>query len=730
MGTLDNSEIAAVFVEMADLTHIVGGDPHRIRAFRRAARVIENLPADVETAIKFGTFEKVPGIGPGTVRRCKQILRTGSCDDLRELRRKLPAGLRELLEVKGIGASTARRLWQHLKVSSVAELEYAIRAGDLERVPRMGQRTGEKLLRALEDHRKRIGRVPYVESRRLGLRLVAGLEGLPEVLRVTLAGSVRRGKATAGDLDVLVASDHGARVAARFVTLPEVDEVLLRGEGRCSVRLRNRQQADLRVLPLENWGAGLHYFTGSQLHNIAVRTRGLRVSGLKISDKGVFVRDTEIRVHPGTLEEDVFTAAQLPWIEPELRENTGEIEAAAAGRLPRLITAADLRGDLHMHTVASDGKGTAEEMAAAAHRLGHQYVAITDHTQALTVANGLDERRLLAQVRHLRAVEDRLGALRIAAGTEVDILPDGQLDLDLDVLRGLDWVIASVHSQFDLTGEQMTNRLIAAMETGVVDCIGHPTGRRLDQRGGSELDWDRLFQAARRCDVALEVNGNPYRMDLPDVACRRARDMGVHLAVNTDAHAPGHLAHQEFGLVTARRGWIEPKDVLNTRSWASIAELRADRFRRRGWVVPARRVAPIDHPLDRSGLGLPLDRSGLEDVGAARLAVDHWPEDAETVVVIAEPTAADVPDEPIVIGGDDDDDDPDGDDGEATAPPTDEVPHDDVDLDARLDRPLDDALRERLDRWLREGGDPTLEAALAARGPNPMQIAFGLLIGG
>ncbi|MEQ1565041.1 MAG: DNA polymerase/3'-5' exonuclease PolX [Myxococcota bacterium] len=673
---LDNAEVAAVFVEMADLTHIVGGDEHRIRAFRRAARVIENLPVDLETALRFGTFLKTPGVGPGTVRRTKQILRTGSCDDLRELRRRLPAGLRELLEVKGIGASTARRLWQHLKVGSIADLEVALRSGDLAKVPRMGQRTAEKLMKAIEDHRKRVGRVPYVVSRRMGQRLVAQLEGSPEVQRVQLAGSLRRGKATVGDLDILVASDDGARVAARFVTLPEVEEVLIRGEGRAQVRLYTRQQCDLRVLPLENWGAGLHYFTGSQLHNIAVRTRGLRVSGLKISDKGIFVRDTDLRVHPAPREEDVFAAAQLPFIAPELRENTGELEAAVAGKLPRLITAEDLRGDLHMHTVASDGKGTAEDMARAAVELGHEYIAITDHTKSLEVANGLDERRVLAQVRHLRELEDRFGALKVAAGTEVDILPDGTLDLDPEVLRGLDWVVASVHSGFDVSGDAMTSRIIAAMETGLVDVIGHPTGRRLDQRGGSELDLERLFQAARRLGVALEVNGNPYRMDLPDTACRRAVEMGVPLAIDTDAHAPGHLQYREFGVITARRGWVTPHDVINTRPWSALAELRRDRFRTRGWSLS----------------GVQLRGSDEEDDAPPSRAVDveHWPEPADAAPV-----------------------------------------RDDVALSARLAAvPLEDELRDRISAWMASGDDPTLQEALEALGDNPLQTAFNLLLAG
>ncbi len=679
MARLENGEVAGIFSEMADLTHIVGGDEHRIRSFRRAARVIENLPEDLETGIRYGTLEKRPGIGPGTVRRVKQILREGTCDDLRELRRQLPAGLRDLLDVKGIGASTARRLWQHLKISSIEQLEHAIRSGAVATLPRMGQRTAEKLMKALQDHKHRIGRIPWVDARRMGARVLAGMEGHPEVQRVTLAGSLRRGKASIGDLDVLVASEDPGKVAARFVTLPEVEEVLLRGEGRCSVRLLNGQQCDLRVLPPENWGAGLHYFTGSQLHNIAIRARGLRVSGFKISDKGIFLRDTEVLVYPAPREEDIFAAVKLPFIEPELRESTGEIEAAEQGRLPRLLVGSDLRGDLHMHTVASDGKGSVEDMARAGLALGHAYIAITDHTKSLDVANGLDERRLLAQVRHVREVEQRVAGIRVAAGTEVDILADGSLDLDADVLRGLDWVVASVHSHLDMNGEAMTTRLVTAMETGLVDCIGHPTTRRLDQRGGAELDWDRLFQAARRTGVMMEVNGNPYRMDLPDIACRRAKEMGVALVVNTDAHAPGHLSRQEFGVVTARRGWVEPHDVANTRPFEHLADLRRERFRTRGWALGAAPPPPA--------------APQAEEAPARAVVAEHWPEEVDDLARA---------------------------DGRQGS--------EDDDLAGRLARrELDDPLRERIDDWLRNGGDAALEDALKGLGDNPMQVAFNLL---
>jgi len=679
MQQRENSEVARVFSEMADLLHIRGGDPHRIRSFRRTARILENLPERAAAMVRFGTLAKWPGIGPGSMRRIKQILNTGTCDDHRALRQQLPDGLRDLLQVKGIGASTIRIIWNNLKVGSLDELEYAARTGLLRTLPRMGDRTVNRILRGIEDYRNRLGKVPFMQARRTGLRLVDALRTSAPVHQIALGGSVRRGKAEIGDLDILVATDDFEEVAQRFLSLPEVEQVLLRGTGRCSIRLPNRQQVDLRILPIENWGAGLHYFTGSALHNIAIRARGLKLADLKISDKGIFRRDTTDCLDPGRTEEIIFAAVGLPWIPPEIRENTGEIEAGARGRLPTLVDRSDLRGDLHMHTVASDGSGTARDMVDAALELGHEYIAITDHTQSLTVANGLDERRLAEQQHHIQALEDRVGRIRIAAGVEVDILADGSLDIDTDLLRSLDWVIASVHSHLDMSGAEMTERLIRAMESGVVDCIGHPTNRRLGHRGPSELDIEKLLTTARRLGVALEVNGNPGRMDLQDTHCRQAREAGVPVAINTDAHSPHHLRYQEFGLLTARRGWIEPKDVLNCRPWEELADRRRARFRSRQWTVPTPRARTTPPP--------------QPSATASEGFTDHYPD----------PEALD----PI------------------PATPIEEEP----DLVGRLDEvPLDSALRERIQAFLRSGGDPRLAEALEARGENAMQEAFSLLM--
>ncbi len=683
MARMENSEVASVFSEMADLLHIRGGDPHRIRSFRRTARILDNLPESVAVMVRFGTFGKWPGIGPGSVRRVKEILKTGTCDDHRKLRQELPDGLRDMLEVKGLGASTIRLIWNNLKVGSLAELEYAARNGTLLKLPRIGERTAARILKGIEDHRQRIGKIPYVRARRTGMSIVETLSELPAVDQIALGGSIRRGKANIGDLDILVAADEPEVVAQRFLTMPFAEEILARGTGRCSIRLASRQQVDLRILPPENWGAGLHYFTGSALHNIAIRVRGLKLAGIKISDKGIFVRNTENRLDPGRTEEEIFAAVGLPWIPPELRENTGEIEAAAQGKMPNLVTRDHLRGDLHMHTVASDGKGTVVEMIDASLALGHEYIAITDHTQNLSIANGLDEARLAAQIRHIREVEDSVGRIRVAAGTEVDILQDGTLDIELGLLQQLDWVVASVHSHFQMSGAEMTDRLVRAMETGVVDCIGHPTNRRLGHRKPSELDLERLLKTARRLGVAMEVNGNPGRMDLSDKHCRRAREMGVPLVISTDAHSPKHLRYQEFGLITARRGWVEPRNVLNTSPWSEIADRRRDRLRNKNWAIPG---APVRRD---PGNSLPVhsDRPPA--------SADHYPSLDE----------------------------------EEEEPASAAQPQQDVDLEAMLDAELDEDLRQRIDDFLRNGGDDVLQMALERRGENAMKVAFELLWG-
>ena len=459
MARLENSEIAALFGEMADLLQIDGGDRHRVASFRRSARILEGLPRPAEELLERGELDKIHGIGPGTVHRIKQILRRHSCDDLDALRRKVAPGLREMVKIKGIGPTTVRNIHNRLGIETIDQLEYAAKSGAIEAIPRMGPALAHKILAGVEAYRARRGKYALIDAQRVGRRIVAALATMNEVTRIELAGSVRRGKAAIGDLDVLVATTDPGPVTARFKLLPDVEEVLLAGDGRCSVRLHNQQQADLRLLPPQNFGAGLHYFTGSKMHNIELRKRANSM-GMKVSDKGVFIRhseEVEELIDPCVEEHTVFQRLGLPWIPPELRENQGELEAAERGRLPTLIEGREIVGDLHMHTRDSDGTGSAREMAErGAASSGTRTSRSRNHSKALRLANGLDEQRLAAQMQRIRSLDAELDGVRVLSGIEVDILADGALDLDLGLLARLDWVIASVHQWTEQDEETMT----------------------------------------------------------------------------------------------------------------------------------------------------------------------------------------------------------------------------------------------------------------------------------
>ena len=585
MNQRTNKDIAEIFEELADLEDIRGGDGHRIRSFRRTAEVIERLPEPAAVMLRHGTLHKQRGIGEGSLFRIKEILDRGSCTDLDRLRLQMPPGVRQLLEIHGIGPRRARTLVRRMNITSVDALEAACRAGALVGVPSLGAAVQEKLLEAIARWRAKPAKMRLSTALRVGGALVEGLRADPSVWHAEITGSARRRSPLVGDLDcVAAASDLDAAVAA-FVQLPGVADVRARGRGMCQVGLYSGHVVDLRVVPPQSWGAGLHDFSGSPLHVVGIRARGLTRYDVRIRNTGVYRKDDDALIDPCPREELVYSAVGLPWIPPELREDTGEIEEAAAGRLPVLLEASDLRGDLHMHTVDSDGRASADEMAASARRIGLDYLAITDHSKSLTIARGLDEDRLLLQRQRLRALEDRRGDLRVFSGIECDILADGSLDLDPVVLAGCDWVVGSVHVAFDQDARTMTDRLIRAMETGLVDVIGHPTGRMLGERDGYGLDFDRLFDAARRYDVALEVNGSPKRMDLDGQVCRAAVSAGVRLVVSTDAHAPEHMAVREFGVWAARKGRVEAVHVENTRPWRDLEDRRRARLRDRGRVV-------------------------------------------------------------------------------------------------------------------------------------------------
>lgn len=618
-----NQDVAAVFSEMAELLALRGGDRHRVRAFQNAARVISYLPDGVERMLRYGTLASTPGVGDGTVSRVKEILRRGTCTDLERLRAALPPGLRELVKLKGLGPSTVRLLYKRYRISTLEELEHAARSGLLAKLPRFGVDRIHNVLREIEAYKRRRGKVPLIEARTIAGRLADELRDAG-ALEVTFGGSVRRWKPMIGDLDILAAGDDARPLVERFAAIGDVETVLSRGEEGASVRLADGRQADFWVFPLESWGAGLHAFSGCKEHVVAIRQRAGRM-GLHVSEHGVSSRADGQRITTGRHEEEIFAAVGLPFIVPELRQFTGEIEAAEEGRLPVLVTAEDLKGDLHMHTRESDGQASAAEMVRAAAELGYEYVAVTDHSPSLGIANGLDERRLAAHVRALRRLEQDFGRLHVLAGTEVDILPDGSLDYDRETLAGLDWVVASVHENLAMDRDAMTERVVRALESGLVDCLGHPTGRVLGRRDPYALDLDRVLDVARRTGVAVEASCDPYRMDLDGLGCRQAREMGVPVVISTDAHSPAHLRRREYGLGSARRGWLEKRHVLNTQGVETIREHRAARLRRHGLAVQVARTvkietaAPAKRRAGDEGLVTALRKSPLEGSLAGRL---------------------------------------------------------------------------------------------------------------
>lgn len=580
----DNGQIAARFAEMAELLRIRGGDAHRTKAFARAGQVIAALPEPVAQVLGRGGLARVPGLGEGTVHRVKQMLRTGTCDDLERLRASVPQGLRRLLALKGLGPRTVRRLHQQLGIQSLEQLAWAADHGVLTAKAHMSAERVHALRAEIALLARQGGKVPLVEAERSVAPILEALRTVRGVEQAASGGSVRRRQAMIGDLDVLVSAADAAPVIETFLGLGSA--VIGRRTDGGSIRLESLQQADLWVFPPESWGAGLHAFTGNKEHLVNLRTRAGRL-GLHISEHGISDRTTGRRIAWVADEAEIYRALGLPFIEVELRANLGEIEAAEAGRLPDLVVAGDLRGDLHMHTTWSDGAASAKDMASAARQRGLDYIAITDHSAGLAIAGGLDARRLEAQGTELEALRRGRERPAVLAGIEVDILEDGSLDLDAGALRKLDWVVASVHRRHGQDGRTITDRVIRAMETGLVDCIGHPTGRKLGRRPAIELEMDRLLAAARRLGVALEINANPLRMDLPDVLCRQAKAAGVALVLSTDAHAPGELERTSFGLAMARRGWIEARDVLNTRPLDEVLAFRRGRLRRHGIAVPA-----------------------------------------------------------------------------------------------------------------------------------------------
>lgn len=570
-----NADIARHFETFADLLEIKGDNPFRIRAYRNAARVVEDLPHELAGMVeKEEDLSALPGIGKDLAEKIGEIVRTGTSSALDKLRKELPPHITDLLNIPGLGPKRVRTLYKELNVGDLDTLRKAAEEGRIRELPGLGAKTEQQILEAVKaqaDASRRYLRasmVPYADT------LIAYLKKLKGLKQVTIAGSFRRGQETIGDLDVLVEAGDAPAVMRHFVAYDEVKDVLAHGEKKSSVVLQSGIQVDIRVVPAESYGAALHYFTGSKAHNIAMRKLAQQ-RNWKLNEYGLFDGDTPVA---GVSEQEVYSALDLPYIPPELRENRGEIEAAAEDRLPELITADDLRGNLHTHSRWSDGRHSIREMAAAAAAAGLEYMAVTDHSKRLTVANGLDEDRLIAQIEEIEEISRELKGITILKGIEVDILEDGRLDLDDSVLKLLDVVIVSVHQKFNLPSDRQTERIMRAMDHPCTTFVAHPTGRLLLSRKPYAVDVPRLIAHAKQCDCCLELNGNPQRLDLNDTYCQLARAEEVPVVLNTDAHQTGDVANFAAGIAQARRGWLRKEDVLNT---ASLSDLRKKLARHR-----------------------------------------------------------------------------------------------------------------------------------------------------
>lgn len=557
-----NAEIAAVFDRIADLLDILGENEFRTRAYRTAAMTVRDYGPDLGAFIESGEpLPKLPGLGKDLAGKLVEIATTGTCKKAKELEVKVPAGLLDMLTLPGLGPKRVKMLWEHLGVHSMADLKKAAEDGRIKGLKGLGPKTEAKLLEALAE-RAGPRRHLLSEAAMEAEALVAHLKRVRGTKQAIAAGSYRRGKETVGDLDILATTARPEAVVEAFVTYPGAAETLAHGPTRAAIKLRSGLQVDLRVVPEESYGAALHYFTGSKAHNVAIRQRALRM-GLKVNEYGVFEDEKRIA---GETEASVFAAVGLPYIAPELRENNGEIEAAKQGRLPHLVETKDLRGDLHCHTTASDGKASLEDMVAAAQARGLTYLAVTEHTPHVSVTNGLDVRRLRARLAEIEALNAELDGFRVLKAAEVDILADGALDYPDEVLAELDVVVASVHSRFGETRAQQTARLLRAIDNRYITLLGHPTGRRLLERPPYEVDLERVVGAAKQRGCALELNSQPQRLDLDDTACRMAHEAGVLVAVNSDAHSVTALGNVRYGIAQARRAWLTKHDVLNTRS--------------------------------------------------------------------------------------------------------------------------------------------------------------------
>ncbi|MGA2077535.1 MAG: DNA polymerase/3'-5' exonuclease PolX [Terriglobia bacterium] len=562
---MENREIAALFEEISNLMKINQDDPKwsfKAAAYDRAKRSIEGFPERLEDIARDPQrkLTDIPGIGEDLAKKIVELVETGKCTYHQEQLSKVSPGVLELLQLQTVGPQKVRLFHKEAGIKSIEDLEVAAKAGRLRTLPGMSVKSEENILRALEVYRRAAGRFRMDTAYEAAQQLTSYLKKFSGVEEVTPAGSLRRGRETVGDLDLLVTGHDGAGIADHFAKCPGIAQLLAKGEDKVSVKLQNDLQVDVRMLEREAYGAALMYFTGSKEHNVALRERAKK-RGWKLSEYGLFQGEKALA---SRTEEDIYAKLDLPWIPPELRENLGEIEAAEKGELPKLVELEDIKGDLQMHTTASDGRASVEEMAQAAKQLGYEYILITDHSKAVVIANGLDERRAVENIQRIKAARKKVSGIKIWAGAEVDIMGDGTLDYPDEILKQFDIVLVSVHSRMNMPGPEMTARLLNALANPYVRILGHPTGRQILRRDPFTFDLEQVFAAAKEHGVILELNGNPERLDLCDRHLKLARDRGMKVIISTDAHSPEHFRLMRYGVVTARRGWLRKEDVLNT----------------------------------------------------------------------------------------------------------------------------------------------------------------------
>ncbi|SDZ75293.1 DNA polymerase/3'-5' exonuclease PolX [Microbulbifer marinus] len=555
-----NREIADKFDRLADLLEIEDANPFRVRAYRNAARTVRGYPRSMSDLLEDGIdLTELPDIGDDLAKKIQTLVETGRLPLLEEVEERTPPALSELMKIEGLGPKRVRALFLELNIKTLDDLKEAAESGKIHEVAGFGDKSEEKIKERVEKFSGEAPRTMLIDAEEIAKPLLEYLQKAEGIKDVMIAGSYRRRKETVGDLDILITAKQGAEIMDHFTNYEEVEEVVSKGKTRSTVHLRSGMQVDLRVVPQVSYGAAQHYFTGSKAHNIAVRKLGIK-RGYKINEYGVFEGDKRIA---GETEKSVYDKVGLPYIPPELRENRGELEAARKGKLPKLITLEDIRGNLHAHTKASDGHNTLKEMAEAAAKLGYEYLAITEHSKSLAVASGLDKKQLLAHFEQIEKLNEQLDDIVLLKSSEVDILEDGSLDYPDDVLKELDFTVCAVHQKFDLSRKKQTERILRAMDNPYFNILAHPSGRLINKRDPYETDLEKILEAAKERDCFVELNAQPQRLDLTDEGCIMAKELGVKISIATDAHSTSNLEHMRFGIDQARRGWLEAKDVIN-----------------------------------------------------------------------------------------------------------------------------------------------------------------------